>query len=68
MILRRFVNMKSCGSRAAGFFTGRPAWSAIGHVTFVEFAGEFERSLHTKGGAGGRTSVPKHKPTGHNVR
>jgi hypothetical protein len=28
---------------------------------FVEFAREFERTLHTKGGAGGRTTVPKHK-------
>jgi hypothetical protein len=38
------------------------------HVTFVEFAEEFERSLHTKCGAGGRTTVPKRKRTRHDVR
>jgi transcriptional regulator with XRE-family HTH domain len=38
------------------------------HVTFVEFADEFERSLHTKRGAGGRTTVLKRKRTRQNVR
>jgi hypothetical protein len=32
------------------------------HVTFIEFAGEFERTLHTKGGAGGRTTCPRRHP------
>jgi hypothetical protein len=38
------------------------------HVTFVESAEEFERTLHTKGSAGERTTVPKHKATRHDVR
>ena len=37
------------------------------HVTFVEFAEEFERSLRAKDDAGGRTTVPKRKAIRHNV-
>jgi hypothetical protein len=66
MILRRFINTKLCGNRVAGFFTGRLAWSALGHITFVEFAEEFECMLRAQGGAG-RTTVPKRKGTRHNA-
>jgi hypothetical protein len=31
------------------------------HVTFVKFAEEFERTLHSKGGTGGRATVAKRK-------
>jgi transcriptional regulator with XRE-family HTH domain len=31
------------------------------HVTFVEFAEEFERTLRAQSGPGGRTTVPKRK-------
>ena len=38
------------------------------HVTFAEFAEEFKRILRAHGGAGGRTTAPKHKGTRQNVR
>jgi hypothetical protein len=38
------------------------------HVTFVEFARQFEPIQRAQVGAGGRTTVPKRKGTRHNVR
>jgi hypothetical protein len=47
---------------------GRRCFPDQCHVTLAEFAEGFKRILRAHGGAGGRTTVPKHKGTRQNVR